>query len=80
MVKYSETKSAAVLVKTKENHIEISVKDRGKGLVFSEEFSSSRRLSMRTLFERAQMIESKLNITSSPQHGTEVHLSVPFSS
>jgi len=80
MVKYSETKSAAVLVKSKGNHIDISVKDRGKGFGFSEELNSSRRLSMRTLFERAQMIESKLNITSSPQHGTEVHLSVPFSS
>ncbi len=79
MVKHSETRSASILVKNKKDHINVSVIDKGKGFIFTNALKSGESLGMRTLLERAKIINSKLEVSSSPDQGTTIHLKVPLS-
>ncbi|MEM7086484.1 MAG: sensor histidine kinase [Bacteroidota bacterium] len=80
MVKHSKTRSATVSIQKKAHHIGVQIVDSGQGFQFSDAIGKSESLGMRTLMERAKIINSKLEVTSIINQGTTVQLVVPFSS
>lgn len=77
MLKHAEAKSASVLIEKKENAIETTIQDNGKGFDLSEKLKSGTSLGMKTLLERAKILNSKIEIKSLPNKGTTVILTIP---
>lgn len=77
MLKHSEAKSASVFLKRKGNIIETRIQDNGIGFDFSEKLKSGTSLGMKTLLERAKILNSKIEIKSLPNKGTTVILTIP---
>lgn len=78
MLKHAQAKSAFVLLERKENAIETRIQDNGKGFDFSEKLKSGTSLGMKTLLERAKILNSKIEIKSLPNKGTTVVLTIPI--
>ena len=77
MLKHAEAKAASILIERKENSIETTIQDNGKGFEFSEKLKSGASLGMKTLLERAKILNSKIEIKSQPNKGTTVILIIP---
>lgn len=78
MVKHSDTKSASVTIEKKAMTIETVIADNGKGFDHSEKLKSSVSLGMKTLLERAKILNSKIDIKSQLNKGTTVTLIIPI--
>lgn len=78
MVKHAEAKAASVTIERKEGVINTIIVDNGKGFDFSEKVRSGTSLGMKTLLERAKIIESKLEIKSQLDNGTKITLVTPI--
>ncbi|MBT0606917.1 sensor histidine kinase [Aequorivita echinoideorum] len=79
MVKHAQAKSAMIRIQTTGNTIETVIRDNGKGFVISEKMKTSGSLGMNTLYERAKILNSKLDIKSQINKGTTVKLTIPIS-
>lgn len=81
-LKYSEAEKIEVLFELVGNQIIIAVKDSGKG--FEEKMIAVRSVNIESgrgffnMYERAEYINSRLEIKSSPGMGTTVTLTVPI--
>lgn len=78
IVKHAQAKAAFITIKKRENTIEATIMDNGKGFLFSEKSIDGSSLGMKTLLERAKIIRSKLDIKSEINMGTTVALSIPM--
>ncbi|MCP4975356.1 MAG: hypothetical protein GY931_04275 [Maribacter sp.] len=78
IVKHSEAKAVMVSCEKQENIVEFKVVDNGKGFDYKEKIRFGSSFGMQSLLERAKVIGSKINIKSSPNHGTEIKLSIPI--
>lgn len=78
IVKHAEAKVVSVTIELTKNNIEVIVKDDGKGFEHQEKLKSETSLGMRTLKERARILNSSLEIKSKPNSGTVVILLIPF--
>ncbi len=77
MVKHSQAKAASVSIEKTSEGIRATIKDNGKGFVFSKKFNNASSLGMKTLLERAKIIKSKIEIHSQPEKGTTIQLIIP---
>ncbi|WP_158548352.1 tetratricopeptide repeat-containing sensor histidine kinase [Marixanthomonas ophiurae] len=77
MVKHAEAKAASVSIHRKGKTIEALIKDNGNGFEYSEKLNSGESLGMKTLLERAKIIQSKLTIQSAHLKGTSILLQIP---
>jgi len=78
IVKHADAKAASVIIEHKEHTIEATISDNGKGFDVTQQLNNETCLGMKTLLERAKIIQSKLNISSTPDQGTKVQLSLPL--
>jgi len=78
MVKHAYTKSASVTIEKKAMTIKTVIADNGKGFDHSEKLKSSVSLGMKTLLERAKILNSKIDIKSQLNKGTTVTLIIPI--
>lgn len=78
IVKHAEAKVVSVNIELDKNNIEVIVKDDGKGFEQHDKLKSETSLGMRTLMERARILNSTLEIKSKPNFGTIVILLIPF--
>lgn len=78
MIKHAETKSATITIERKGKNIETVITDNGKGFEHAEKIKSSASLGMKTLVERAKMLNSKIDIRSQINKGTTVTLIIPI--
>ncbi|WP_347373383.1 ATP-binding protein [Aequorivita sp. Q41] len=78
MVKHANANVASVKVKVKKKNIKVVVKDNGKGFEYSEKLKLNANLGMRTLMERASILNSSLDIKSKINFGTTVILIIPY--
>lgn len=78
IVKHAEAKVVSVNIELNKNNIEVIVKDDGKGFEYSDKLNSEASLGMRTLIERARILNSTLEIKSKPDSGTTVTLIIPI--
>ncbi|MEP0262675.1 sensor histidine kinase [Dokdonia sp.] len=74
IVKHADTKSVYVSVIKEDQSIKTVIKDNGKGFNFEEKYNSGKSLGMKTLLERAKIINSKIEINSVLGKGTTVIL------
>ncbi len=77
IVKHADAKSVSISIVKKNNFIETEIKDNGIGFEFSEKLDSNSSLGMKTLFERAKIIKSKLLVNSKKDKGTTMQLITP---
>ena len=78
IVKHSDTKSASILIQKEAQNITVIIEDKGKGFNFLEKYKSAKSLGMKTLLERAKIIESEIKINSILEKGTTVTLHIPI--
>lgn len=77
MVKHSEAKAASIFIEKKKDSIHVEIKDNGVGFPLSEKIKETTSLGMKTLYERAKILRSKIEIISKPSEGTLVVLQIP---
>lgn len=77
--KHADATYALVKVGISENELTLVIADDGKGFDIDKVGQSDgSKFGIRTIKERAQSIQSRLDIESGPEHGTKVTLSIPL--
>lgn len=79
ILRHAQATSASIEVDLLDRDIEILIEDNGKGFNFENKIKEGKSLGMRTLLERAKIINSKLHIKSELGKGTKIFLTVPIS-
>ncbi|MEM6687055.1 MAG: histidine kinase [Bacteroidota bacterium] len=77
IVKHADAKAVKIEVQKKDKSIHVLVSDNGKGFDLTTT-KKSISLGMNTLFERAKIIGSQLNINSELNKGTTVKMNIPI--
>lgn len=77
VLKHSDSPSVLISAINKAGSIEIKVQDYGKGFDYNEKSDLKNSLGMKTLEERANIINTKLIILSQKSKGTTIHLKIP---
>jgi signal transduction histidine kinase len=75
--KHSGAKAAEVKMIFTEDTLSVSVKDFGRGIVYSRK-SKKPGLGLIAMHERAELLAGKLNISSSAKAGTTISLAMPL--
>jgi signal transduction histidine kinase len=78
MVKHAEAKAGSITIEKRNNTIEAIIADNGKGFEISEKAKTSVSLGMKTLMERAKILNSKIDIKSQINKGTKITLTIPL--
>ncbi|MCE2802506.1 MAG: sensor histidine kinase [Gemmatimonadetes bacterium] len=74
--RHAQASEAAVLVQRREDTLEVTVRDDGVG--FDPARSAGARLGLLGMQERAHALGGRLTVTSAPEDGTTVTLTVPL--
>lgn len=77
ILKHSESPSALIVVKKENQSVVLSVKDYGKGFDWGEKSEVKNSLGMKTLQERAKILNAEFNIDSALKKGTTIYLKIP---
>jgi signal transduction histidine kinase len=75
IVKHAGAQHAAIALRCAEGHIELDIRDDGRG--FDPASSFPGHLGLRTMRERVMRLGGTLEIESAPGMGTRIHLQVP---
>ncbi|WP_313112465.1 sensor histidine kinase [Aequorivita sediminis] len=78
MIKHSDAKAAYIKIVKKNNFLETTIVDNGKGFDSIEKLKFNNSLGMQTLVERAKILNSKIDIKSQINKGTQITLSTPL--
>ena len=78
MIKHAEAKAATITIEKRTNTIETVIADNGKGFENSEKAGINSSLGMKTLVERAKILQSKIVINSQINKGTTITLTIPI--
>jgi signal transduction histidine kinase len=72
-LKHAQTNKVKVFFRCRDGRFEMEIIDKGMG--FDITLSNGGGMGMRTMRERAELLDGQLSVTSSPGHGTSVLLS-----
>ncbi|MCG2429907.1 sensor histidine kinase [Aequorivita xiaoshiensis] len=78
MIKHSDAKAAYIKIVKKNNFIETTIVDNGKGFDSIDKLKFNNSLGMQTIVERAKILNSKIDIKSQINKGTQITLSTPL--
>ncbi|NQX96301.1 MAG: hypothetical protein HRT73_00245 [Flavobacteriales bacterium] len=78
IIKHANSPSALIAAKKDNQFITLSIKDYGKGFDWSEKSTAKNSLGMKTLQERAKILNANLNIDSEIEKGTTIYLKIPL--
>lgn len=78
VLKHAESPSVLIEVIKELNAIVVKIKDYGKGFDYNENSELKNTLGMKTLQERAKILNAELRITSVPAKGTTIYLKIPL--
>jgi signal transduction histidine kinase len=78
IIKHANSPSALIAAKKDNQFITLCIKDYGKGFDWSEKSTAKNSLGMKTLQERAKILNANLNIDSELEKGTTVYLKIPL--
>ncbi|MBB6681930.1 hypothetical protein H4O20_10790 [Aequorivita sp. 609] len=78
MIKHSDAKAAYIQIAKKNNFLETTIVDNGKGFDSIDKLKFNNSLGMQTLVERAKILNSKIDIKSQINKGTQITLSTPL--
>lgn len=77
ILKHSESPSALIIVKKENQSVVLNIKDYGKGFDWGEKSEMKNSLGMKTLQERAKILNAEFNIDSALKKGTTIYLKIP---
>lgn len=78
IIKHADAEAARVEIKKTTNHIQLTVKDNGKGFDFSEKYNDFSSLGLKTLKERTKFLKGTMKIDSEKNKGTQIDFIIPF--
>ncbi|MEP1486872.1 MAG: sensor histidine kinase [Algibacter sp.] len=78
IVKHSEAKSVKINIQKAKQTIEVFISDNGKGFNMNRQQTEGMSLGMKTIEERAKIINTNLRIESNLGKGTVMTLSIPM--
>lgn len=78
ILKHSKAKSAFIRIQKKSSGMHVIIKDTGKGFDVAADSHTQQSLGMKTLMERAAILNSKLQISSIPGKGTKIEINIPY--
>ena len=78
VIKHSDSPSVLIAAKNNGGSIEIKIQDYGKGFDRSEKSNLMNSLGMKTLKERANILKTKLIVSSDLRKGTIIQLNIPI--
>lgn len=78
VIKHSNSPSVLIAAKNNGGSIEIRIQDYGKGFDRSEKSNLMNSLGMKTLKERANILKTKLIVSSDLRKGTIIQLNIPI--
>lgn len=79
ILKHSKAKSARVSIVNKKYNIYLYIKDNGVGFNFSEKYQNTKSLGLKTIRERARILNATLQINSFINQGTSITIKIPKS-
>ncbi|GAA4276502.1 tetratricopeptide repeat-containing sensor histidine kinase [Aquimarina mytili] len=77
ILKHSNARSAEIIVRNKDQDIEIVIKDNGKGFDVSKEKMAASKIGLKTLAERSKFLKASFNILSEIDKGTTLIFNIP---
>jgi two-component system NarL family sensor kinase len=77
IVKHAEAHAAKITITPGASHLEVTIRDNGKGFVVGEQLRSGRSFGLHSIQERTRALGGKTAISSSTE-GTLIHLEIPF--
>ena len=77
IVKHAEAKAVKFTIQKEENTVDISISDNGKGFDIASK-RNNMSLGIKTLFERAKIINTHIDLQSNLGKGTMLTLSIPI--
>ncbi|MDP1165601.1 hypothetical protein, partial [Klebsiella pneumoniae] len=69
---------ALITAEKQEQYIAVSIRDYGKGFDWSKKSTLKNSLGMKTLQERAKILNAEFSIESTPKKGTSIYLKIPI--
>lgn len=78
MMKYSNATTMSVMLMKLKNSINLMIEDNGKGFDVQNQLKKNNSFGLKTMNERAKLINGKLLINSTPNAGTTISLTVPI--
>jgi signal transduction histidine kinase len=77
IARHASARSVSVLVEERNGHLLAVVEDNGRGFDSGEK-TGDRHLGLVGMQERAELLDGKLTIESSPQSGTSIYVEIPL--
>ena len=78
ILKHSDSPSASIVVKKENQCVILSIKDFGKGFNWGENSKRNNSLGMKTLKERAKILNAEFKVFSELKKGTTIYLKIPI--
>lgn len=78
IIKHSQAKNADVAFLYLKDRLELTVSDNGKGFNSTEKISGKSGLGLQNIMNRTEVIGGVAAISSTPNKGTEIKLSIPY--
>src|SRR5690606_18160213 len=78
ILKHSESPSALIIAKKENKSVILCLKDYGKGFDWRAQSKMKNSLGMKTLEERAKILNAEFNIDSELKKGTTIYLKIPI--
>lgn len=77
-IKYSNADAISLILVKLKNSINLMIEDNGKGFVIEDQATKKNSYGLKTMMERAKLINGKLLINSSLDAGTTISVTIPI--
>jgi signal transduction histidine kinase len=74
IIKHAETKSVSMIIQLKNNHLELTIIDNGKGLIKENKFGNG----LKSMVKRMNKIGGNCEIINTPNKGVQIILTIPL--
>lgn len=78
IIKHAHASAGRILIKKFAKNITISIKDNGAGFDFTEKYTDSKSLGLKTLLERTKFLKGQMKVTSKKEEGTTLEFHFPL--
>ncbi|MEP2937505.1 MAG: ATP-binding protein [Gilvibacter sp.] len=78
IIKHSGAEASKISIKKQASSVFISIRDNGKGFIFSEKYKDLKSLGLKTLKERTRFLKGIMKVDSSEKNGTVIEFNVPY--
>lgn len=77
IARHAQAQNASILLEKRNNHLHVIIEDNGIGFQ-PQQAAQHKRLGLYGMAERAELLNGKLTIESTPNHGTTIFVEIPL--